>query len=285
MSVVDFIEAGECERCRQTKLLSRTLVCQDCLEEMVDLRDLPDQRKRRLGELARSENGIIRDVVRRMALETNQAPSQRKMTVAKLIAEGDRDKETQAIIERKSRSALRATPEEMAKSLPDNTLAVELREVSAELIRWLARHPDHMHQLQPRKFEEVVAEIIRDMGHEVHLQKQTRDGGRDIRVIMKTPFGNLLVLVECKRWAPNNPVSVDVVRSFLHVIRDGDKANVGIIATTARFSSDAKREARKFEWLLKLKDWEQIREWASHYGQWYRPPGKELWLPNDFLKA
>jgi restriction endonuclease Mrr len=252
---------------------------------MVELRDLPELRQRRLGQLAQSENGIIRDVIRKMALDTNQATRERKVTLERVLNARDRDKTIQVALREKAHEALTASPEQLAGYLPDGTLSIELREVSGELIRWLAKHPDHMHDLSPRKFEEVIAEIIRDMGHEVQLTKQTRDGGRDIRVTMRTPFGILLVIIECKRWAPNRPVTIEVLRSFLHVVRDDDKANIGVIATTATFTSDAKCYARRFEWLLKLKDWEQIKEWASHYGQWYRPPGKELWLPNDFLAS
>jgi CRISPR/Cas system Type II protein with McrA/HNH and RuvC-like nuclease domain len=62
-------------------------------------------------------------------------------------------------------------------------LRIDLQEISDELIRYLARHPHLMRNLDPRKFEELVAELLRDKGYEVELTPRTRDGGLDIIAI------------------------------------------------------------------------------------------------------
>jgi hypothetical protein len=60
---------------------------------------------------------------------------------------------------------------------PENPLVVEIRNVNAELFAYLKKHPDSLHTFSPRQFEEVIAEILQDMGCEVELTPQTRDGG------------------------------------------------------------------------------------------------------------
>ena len=49
-----------------------------------------------------------------------------------------------------------------------------------EMIKMLAMHPKDLHQLKPRKFEELIAELLRDMGYDVCLTPETHDHGRDI---------------------------------------------------------------------------------------------------------
>lgn len=49
-------------------------------------------------------------------------------------------------------------------------------EVNAELIKYLALHPHKIYDLNPHKFEEVVAELIRNLGYDVILTPKTRDG-------------------------------------------------------------------------------------------------------------
>src|SRR4028118_269404 len=57
---------------------------------------------------------------------------------------------------------------------------VTLHAIEAEIISRLAREPEDLYQMQPRYFEELVCALLVDMGLDVHLTPQTRDGGRDI---------------------------------------------------------------------------------------------------------
>ena len=99
-------------------------------------------------------------------------------------------------------------------------------------------------------------------------------------VEMKTGLGALLVIVECKRWAPPNKVGLAIVERFLHVIREKSKANFGIIAATTSFTLDARKAAREYEYQLKLADFELLREMAGKFGTWHQKRGCELWVPN-----
>ncbi|MCX5893316.1 MAG: restriction endonuclease, partial [Deltaproteobacteria bacterium] len=147
----------------------------------------------------------------------------------------------------------------VAKSPPSIALAafmVEVESVSKEIIRYIAKHPDFIHSLTPRKFEYLIAEILIDMGAEIELTPETRDGGRDILAAFNTPIGKILTLVECKKLSADRKVGIDIVERFLWTIEHKDRATCGLIATTSYFSSGAIKLQDSYRWKLKLKDFD-----------------------------
>lgn len=163
-----------------------------------------------------------------------------------------------------------STPERLFK-LPDLTkskliipaVGNEIVLVNQELRAYLAKHPEALYQLSSRAFEELVADIFKDFGYETLLTPRSRDGGRDIRAIRKDKIGTLLFLIECKRYAPDNPVGVDIVRS-LYGVAVAERANLGIIATTSYFTSPARSFARKVRYQLSLRDFDNLKQWLAH---------------------
>ena len=71
----------------------------------------------------------------------------------------------------------------------------------------LKKQPKDIYKLTPRQYEELVAELFRDMGYDVTLTKATRDGGKDILAAIKTEIGQLLCLVEAKRYREDRKFS------------------------------------------------------------------------------
>lgn len=160
-------------------------------------------------------------------------------------------------------------------------LCLEIGNVNARLLSYLNQHPERLHELSPRRFEEVIAEILADMGYEVELTPQTRDGGRDVLASLPTPVGKLLFIVECKRYALHRKIGIDIVERFLWVIDRKDNASCGLIAATTHFSTDAQALAREYEYRLKLHDFDHIKHWIANYGRWTEREGSGLWLPNS----
>jgi DUF2075 family protein len=158
-------------------------------------------------------------------------------------------------------------------------------EINNRLIQYLARYPRKMYELSPRKFEELVCELLRDMGYDVYLTPGSRDGGKDIIAVSKLPCGKKVVaLVECKRYKAGKLVGVDVLRQFMYTIAS-HKVNAGLITTTSDFSGDAYTMQKEVKWQLELHNFWQVQDWLSNYGQW-KQTGKHrgLWLPDDPLK-
>jgi restriction system protein len=48
------------------------------------------------------------------------------------------------------------------------------------MIEGLKKQPKDIFNITPRQYEELVAELMHDMGYEVTLTPATRDGGKDI---------------------------------------------------------------------------------------------------------
>lgn len=142
--------------------------------------------------------------------------------------------------------------------------AADIVVVNTELIKFLARHPDLVYELDPRKFEELVAEIFRDLGYDTMLTPKSKDGGRDIRAIRNDAAGTFLYLIECKRWAKSRPVGVEIVRGLYGVVA-AERATCGIVATTSRFTSGAKAFASQVRYQMSLRDFGNLREWLADY--------------------
>ena len=135
----------------------------------------------------------------------------------------------------------------------------------SDLIIAANKDPTILYDIAPRKFEELVAHIFSLHGFIVQLTKQTRDGGRDIIAIRSDLGIKSKYIIECKRYALNNPVSVELVRA-LYGVQMQEGANKSVLATTSRFTPDARSFAtakNTTEWSIDLKDFEDIRQWVG----------------------
>ena len=136
--------------------------------------------------------------------------------------------------------------------------------IDDEVKKYLKKHPERLYELSPRKFEELVASLLKDMGFDVELTQATRDGGRDIIAHIKNAVCSYLTHIECKRYAADNKVGVGVIREVIGV-HHLHKATKSIIVTTSFFSRDAIKEAERMENQLDLKDFTNIKAWLQRY--------------------
>ena len=151
--------------------------------------------------------------------------------------------------------------------------------LNKELANYYAKYPNKLKSLSPRNFERLVSDIIKDMGFNTFLTPETRDGGKDIVAEYETPLSKIVCFIECKKYAETNKVGIDVLERFLYNVQIKDNVNLGVIVTTSKFSSEAKKIATNNEYLLKLVDIDKLTEWLNQYGTW--SPGKNnLWLRN-----
>jgi restriction system protein len=138
-----------------------------------------------------------------------------------------------------------------------------------ELIQILKDTPELVRDIEPREFEEVVAEIFRNKGFEVELTKRTRDGGKDIIAISTDRLGiKNKYFIECKRHAKENKVSVDIVRGLQGVKHTKEGPNKTIVATTSYFTEDAKKFVDNeitSSWDMTLADFNDITKWLQEY--------------------
>lgn len=134
--------------------------------------------------------------------------------------------------------------------------------VSNELLDNLYNNPQEFYQLTPRRFEEVVAEMLYRMGYEVTLTSESRDGGKDIYAAKKDIIGSFLYVVECKKYAPTNGVGIGIIQR-LHGVVQAEKATAGIVATTSYFTRDSKRFQETCSHQLSLRDYFGLISWLE----------------------
>jgi HJR/Mrr/RecB family endonuclease len=154
----------------------------------------------------------------------------------------------------------------IASSVPEteaNVIATA-NEYWNRLISQLSKNPENLHSMNPRAFEELVAELLFGEGFEVTLTPKTRDGGRDVIAIEHTAAGQHLYLVECKRHASDRPVSVDIVRALYGVVEQ-EKATGGLLVTTSHFSSHAWKFRDRVSYRMALRDYDALVAWLARY--------------------
>lgn len=158
---------------------------------------------------------------------------------------------------------------EMLFKLPENQIISDnskfiIGGINEEVKKFFKKYPHKLYELNPRKFEELIASIFEDLGFSVELTKATRDGGRDIIASLRNAVTNFLAYVECKRYAPENKVGVGIIRQVSGV-QYTKKPAKSIIVTTSFFTKDAIEEAESLENQLDLKDYNSIKQWLSRY--------------------
>jgi HJR/Mrr/RecB family endonuclease len=94
-------------------------------------------------------------------------------------------------------------------------------------------------ELSPTQFEDMVADLYRIAGHSA--KRTGRSGDHGVDVVVHAKNGEKWV-VQCKRWR-GGTVGEPLVRDFYGAMQH-EKADRGIIITTARFSVAAQRWAR-----------------------------------------
>jgi hypothetical protein len=141
--------------------------------------------------------------------------------------------------------------------------------VHSQLIDLIKNDPKMIFQISPREFEEIIAELFKARGFEIELTRQTRDGGRDIIAISEHLDIRSKYLIECKRYLPDNKVTISLVQR-LYGVKMAESANKAILATTSSFTKPAKEFASEHIWDLDLKAYDDIMGWIKSYNY----PGK-----------
>lgn len=144
-------------------------------------------------------------------------------------------------------------------------LSTDIRLVNKTILERVRQNPEGMYKLTSREFEEMVAELMIKRGFEVKLTKKTRDGGKDLIIANHMDVGNFMYYVECKKYAPTNPVGVNLVRELVGAM-SADRATAGIMITSSYFSPDAIKFSKIFQHQLGLVDFIQLKEWLKKYG-------------------
>jgi restriction system protein len=155
------------------------------------------------------------------------------------------------------------TGAEIREDAPDHDqMITDIVSVSDEFLQKLHDNPKLIYELSPRGFEELVAELLGRLEYEVTLTPASKDGGKDIYAAKKDHLGTFLYIVECKKYAPDRPIGVALVRQLNGVVQ-AEQATAGILATTSSFTRGAKEFQKTIAFQISLKDYFGIQEWLN----------------------
>ena len=141
-----------------------------------------------------------------------------------------------------------------------SAIALLSSETWDDIISRLSVNPEELHNFDPTRFEELIAELLTRDGFNVQITGRTRDGGRDILAVHRDLLGEHLYLVECKRWSPNQAIGVEIIRALYGVV-EHERASAGILVTTSRFTSGALCFATPIKYRMSLKEYEDVVNW------------------------
>ena len=135
-------------------------------------------------------------------------------------------------------------------------------DVHEELYAHFAANPDQFHRLAPRAFEILLSRVFLNQGFTTELGPGTGDGGIDIRLWQRGPLGDVLTLVQAKRYAPHRKISLDAVAALRGVMAV-EEAPRGIFVTTSAYLPSARRFAERAENVIELATPVELVRWCS----------------------
>jgi CheY-like chemotaxis protein len=149
---------------------------------------------------------------------------------------------------------------------PDPALILPARKsiitVNTRLAEIFRKDPRLLKEIDPFKFEELVAELFEEDGYEVVLTPRRADGGKDIYVYKTDSKLRSSFLVECKRYTPPNKVGVEIARQLYGCVQQEQRSG-GVIVTTSYFTRCAKEFADAVPYQLFLRDIEDLNRWLQ----------------------
>ena len=136
-------------------------------------------------------------------------------------------------------------------SSSDHTHTVESTTISdvlnsdPDMEPWRTELKELLYRMDPYKFEVFCKDLLEACDiHDVVLTQKSRDGWVDGygRLVINEIF-SIKVVFQCKRYAPDNPISSKAINEFRGAFMHGD-AEMGLFITTSHFTKDARDTAK-----------------------------------------
>ncbi|MDC6169553.1 restriction endonuclease [Paucibacter sp. XJ19-41] len=135
-------------------------------------------------------------------------------------------------------------------------------DVYEELYAHFAANPDQFHRLNPRAFEILLSRVFQSQGFTTELGPGSGDGGVDIRLWQRGPLGDVLTLVQAKRYAPHRKIELDAVAALRGVMAV-EEAPRGMFVTTSTYLPSARRFAARAGNVIELATTADVAQWCT----------------------
>ena len=138
----------------------------------------------------------------------------------------------------------------------------DVGDVYEELYAHFVVNPDQFHRLTPRAFEILLSRVLQNQGFTTELGPGSGDGGVDIRLWQRGPLGDVLTLVQAKRYAPHRKIELDAVAA-LRGVMVVEEAPRGMFVTTSTYLPSARRFAARAGNVIELVTPEDLVQWCA----------------------
>ena len=135
-------------------------------------------------------------------------------------------------------------------------------DVYEELYNHFARRPDDLHKLHWRDFEILLFRIFQNHGYKALLGPGRADGGVDLRLVQENPIGDMLTVVQAKRYAPHNKIEPVPVQA-LYGVSKAEGAHHALFVTTSSYTPAARKFAARVSGELQLAQKDDIVSWCT----------------------
>ena len=139
----------------------------------------------------------------------------------------------------------------------------DISDVYEEIYAHFAKRPDDLHRLNWHDFEVLIARSLQHQGFQVELGSGCNDGGVDIRLLQRDPLGDLLTLVQVKRYAPQRKIDALAVQA-LHGVAEVERAQQSLFVTTSAYLPAARRFANRTNGRMLLATSKDVMRWCAH---------------------
>lgn len=135
-------------------------------------------------------------------------------------------------------------------------------DVYHELYEQFAKRPEDLQRLDGRDFEMLLFRIFQSQGFEAILGPGRGDDGVDIRLLQRAPLGDVMTLVQAKRYAPHRKIGQTAV-SALYGSMVLEKADKALFVTTSTYAPVSQRWAARTGGALELAEREHVVDWCA----------------------
>ena len=134
--------------------------------------------------------------------------------------------------------------------------------LNPELYDYFSKKPDQFTRLEWREFEKLVAEVLEAQGFVTELGPGHGDGGVDIRLLQRDPIGDVMTLVQVKKYDAKYPIRLEAVQA-LHGAKAAEEADNSMFVTTSRYLPSAKYFASRDNVQMKLHVSDDVQKWCA----------------------
>ncbi|MFZ0051680.1 MAG: restriction endonuclease [Desulfobaccales bacterium] len=168
---------------------------------------------------------------------------------------------------------------------------VELVDISPQILHLLSEEPERLRDATPAFFEDLICNRLEAMGYNferVGASVFGKDGGVDILAWPRANVVPCLMAVQVKHTALiNRKMGPQPVRDLLGAVHTHG-FNVGLLVTNTTFTPDALWVAEKRPFLIRLRDFEDLRKWLKddflQEHEWRDLPSQIELCPGVFIK-